>query len=249
MVTVTLTKTEQAGNTYTLTFNNLRAWGGNANFPVIANPLPQEDADRQILLKIMGNSVDTKYSWVMKDESSTVFTGTGNPDIKLVEEQIAYWLSTFRPQYIDDKYTLTFNFTQPITLEGVISNFQWNMSGDAPVSAECSFQFLQGDVIASGTYEVDTPSVPLNVVASSPASGQLKQDWVEPENVGSSAITSYMFQYRLKGTQTWNQVQQSSATFTYTKTGLASGTYECNILPENAQGFGQPSVPKDVVVA
>ena len=50
---------------FTMTFNTFLSWGGIAEFPVIANPIPQETAEGQILLKIMGNSSSTKFGWMM----------------------------------------------------------------------------------------------------------------------------------------------------------------------------------------
>lgn len=249
MVSATLTKTESGGNTYTMTFNTMLTWGGNAVFPVVASPLPQEDSDKQILLKIMGNSTDTKYGWIMKDEATTVVTGTGSPNIKTVPEQIAFWLSTMRPKLLTDQFTLTFNFTAPLIFEGLLSNFKWDMSGDAPVSANCSFQFLQGDVIATDTYETDTPSPPLNVVADSPSAGNLRQTWEKPLNKGTSDIGAYVFVWREVGSQPWLSTSVSSGTFTKTQAVTGGKSYQCAVLAENVQGTGESNKAQIVAVA
>jgi hypothetical protein len=234
---------------FTMTFTVFDTWGGNATFPVVANPIPQEGSEDRILIKIMGNSTDTKYSWNMKDEDTTIVTGVGDPVVKTVPEQIAFWLSNMRPISISDKFVLTFNFTDPLVFNGVVSNFKWDMSSNAPVTAKCSFQFMEGNVIVDDNYEKDTPSPPLNVVLSSPSAGELKNDWVKEENPGSSDVGAYLFLYRIVGVEKWEVITIDDLLRTHTKTGLATGNYESVMIAKNLQGAGLSSKIKTQAVA
>ena len=253
MVNVTLEKLKNDESVeYTMTFNSFTAWGGSAEFPVIANPIPRETAEGQILLKIMGNSTASKFSWIMKDKAVGVVTDDMGAEIvttRTVPEQIEFWLKFMRPQFIDESYRLTINFTTPRVFIGVVSQFKWDMVWGESVTARCSLQFMEGTVIANGTRETDTPSPPLGVTASSPLAGQLQQTWLASENIGTSAIINWLFEYIKVGNQSVISEVIAPATFTFTKTGLLAGTYLCNVVGKNDSGRGLASPIIEVVVA
>lgn len=250
MVTVKLEKLDENGNTvYTYTFLNFKLWSIDLGFPIVDIPLPQEDADQRILLKLMGNTSDTKFSWIVKDVGAGgVSAVTEVAGITTVDKMIDFWRAKMRPVSIVDRYRFTINFPTPVVFEGTMNSVKFSMTDGSPVSMEGTFNFMEGTV-SGGVFETDPPSPPQDVVASSPAAGQLKQDWAASKDPGSSAVDYWKFEYRLQGSATWTVISEASTNFTHTKTGLASGTYETRMRGANQAGDGQPSPVSTTVVA
>lgn len=251
MVTVTLKKLDVNGNTvYTYTFDNFKMWDITLGFPVVDVPLPQEDQQERILLKLMGNTSDTKFSWTVKDVSgaspASVVSEVGG--ITTVDKMLDFWRSNMRPQTIEDQYEFIINFPTPVTFKGTIDNVKFNMTDGSPVSLQGSFNFLEGKV-NGGIYETDPPSPPNNVVGSSPSAGNLKQDWTASTDPGSGSVDFWKFEYRLQGAATWSVTDVASTNFTWTENVGTGGTYECRMRGSNIAGDGQPSPIQTVVVS
>jgi hypothetical protein len=246
MVTLTLEKLDGNLNTvYTWTFSNFKLWGLTLGFPIVDVPLPQEDQQERILMKLMGNTSDTKFSWTVKDE--TVSQVTEVSGIDTLDKQIDFWRSNMRPVSIEDSYIFTINFPTPVSFKGTINSVRYDMSDSSPVSMTGTFNFMEGTV-NGGVFESDPPSPPLNVVASSPAAGQLRQDWDAGQDPGSGAVSLWKFEYRVFGNATWIVVDVASTNFDHTKTGLAAELYECRMRGANGFGDGQPSPTSSQVV-
>ncbi len=83
------------------------------------------------------------------------------------------------------------------------------------------------------------PGAPQNVAATPASFTSLTITWQPPVNAGSSAITGYKIQYRVKGTSTWIVATTTSpSTFSYTLTGLKAGTaYNIQVVAQNALGL------------
>lgn len=83
------------------------------------------------------------------------------------------------------------------------------------------------------------PGTPQNVAATPASSTSLTITWQPPVNAGSSLITGYKIQYRVKGTSTWIVATTTSpSTFSYTLTGLKAGTaYDVQVVAQNTLGL------------
>ena len=94
MVTLTLEKLDGNKNTvYTWTFTNFNMWGLTLGFPIVDVPLPQEDQKERILMKLMGNTSDTKFSWTVKDETSSQVTEQAGIDRNDLLNQLMFnWI-------------------------------------------------------------------------------------------------------------------------------------------------------------
>ncbi len=247
MVTITLEKLDGSGNTlFTWTFANFKLWGLILGFPIVDVPLPQEDQQERILMKLMGNTSDTKFSWTVKDEDSSQVTEVG--DIDTLDKQIDFWRSSMRPVSIIDSYKFTINFPTPVSFLGTINSVRFDMADNSPVSMTGTFNFMEGKV-NGGVFENDPPSPPLNVVASSPSSGELRMDWSSSQDPGSSNVSLWKFEYRLQGSATWITRDVASIDFDDTVTGLSAGTYEARMRGANTGGIGQASPTQTQVVA
>lgn len=246
MVTVTLEKLDENGTTLeTMTFFNFKLWGIVLGFPVVDVPLPQEDQKERILLKLLGNTSDSKFSWIVKDEPVTVVL---DADIKTIDEQIEFWRSTMRPISIIDNYRFTINFSVPVIFEGTMNSVRFDMTEGSPVSMTGHFNFMEGKV-NGGVFEQDPPSPPRNVTVSSGGAGELQQDWSASTDPGNSSVSFWDFEYRLEFSATWIVISVAVGNFTHTKTGLPSGTYEARMRGANQAGDGQPSPILKQVVA
>lgn len=249
MVTLTLEKLDGSLNTvFTWTFNNFKIWGIIIGFPIVDVPLPQEDQQERILMKLMGNTSDTKFSWVLKDETVTQVTGVGDPDIKTLDQQIDFWRSNMRPVSIIDSYRFTINFPTPVVFLGSINSVRFDMSDGSPVSMTGTFNFMEGTV-NGGVFESDPPSPPNNVTVGSPSAGQLRMDWSASTDPGANVVNLWKFEYRLLGVAEWSVRDVAVGDFDDTATGLAGGTYQARMRAANTSGVGQPSPTLSQVVA
>src|SRR3990167_3215475 len=248
MVNATLYKLDANGNVvYTMTLPNMKLFNISLNFPVVATPLPQEDQSKQILLKLEGNSSAVKWSWTLKDESTSVVDEVAG--ITTIDKQVEFWRQYMRPVDITDSYILNVGFPNidgGMQFEGTISNANFDMNDSATNSFIGHFDFMEGEV-NGGIYELDTPSAPVNLVPSSAGAGQFTITWETATDAGSAAINLWKVQYAIAG-QSWKSVDVAAGTFTKTVTGLASGTYFIRVVGANTYGNGTPSVQKTQVV-
>lgn len=252
MTNIILQKLDKDGNAqYTYNFNTFKTFDYDLNFPVSAMPLPQEDTTEQILIKVEGNSSVLKFSWILKNETATIVTGTGNPVIKTIGQQMDFWRNIMRPIDIETKYALTIPYNDGVTVSslflGTISNVHFSMTDGTPVTMVGNFEFLEGRVI-SGGYESDNPSPPQNITISSPGAGQFTVNWTASKNPGSSAVLSWIVQYALIGS-TFTNVGVAVGTFTKNVSGLPAGTYIVRVVAVATWGNGDPSVQVEQVVA
>ncbi len=254
MVTVVLKKLDENDNVlHQYTFTNFKLWTLDLGFPIVDVPLPQEDQTERILLKLMGNTSDTKFSWMVYDTEdgiSVVLDAGGTPKlgISTVDKMIDFWRSTMRPKSIVDRFEFIINFPTPIIFKGTINQVKFHMTDGSPVALEGSFNFMEGKV-NGGVFESDPPSPPNDVTSSSPGSGDLRMDWAASTDPGNGSINFWKFEYRIQGSASWTVISVASNDFDHTKTGLSADTYECRMRGNNIAGDGQPSPTLTQVVA
>lgn len=248
MVSVSLVKYDTNGTTplYTYNFSNFQIWSIKFNTPVTTQPLPEEGADDNVLMKLEGNSTVIGFSWTVREESTNQEVTAGEPT-QHIDEIIYFFETKMSPEHLEDSYKITFNFTnRPLIFYGTINNIDFNGSETAPAIVNGSFTFYQGKVVS--VYELDPPSQPLNFTAGTSGAGNLETSWTVPSSAGSTAISGYVAQ-RKKSTETdWTSFGVGAAVFVKNYTGLSAGTYYVRVMATNSNGNSQPSEQLTVVV-
>ena len=180
-----------------LEIDNLEQVSIDMNQPVAPMPLPMEDADENILVKMEGNTETINITWKIPDAGATrirqrdagdisggqVLTdatlgsgiswdGDGTKD-NTAGSLVSYLLGNFQGRDINDVYWVVLPDMTP--REGWINKMTFTISGDSPVVWQGNLQFIVGNVIVS--YGTDSASAPRNfavnpVDASGDASGE-----------------------------------------------------------------------------
>ena len=180
-----------------LEIDNLEQVSIDMNQPVAPMPLPMEDADENILVKMEGNTETINITWKIPDAGATrirqrdagdisggqVLTdatlgsgiswdGDGTKD-NTAGSLVSYLLGNFQGRDINDVYWVVLPDMTP--REGWIQKMTFTISGDSPVVWQGNLQFIVGNVIVS--YGTDSASAPRNfavnpVDASGDASGE-----------------------------------------------------------------------------
>ena len=251
---------------YRYTLPNFKSFSYDLNTPVSPMPLPQANADKNILVKIEGNSGAIDLSWKILDNHSvnTVVSYGIDPDknppavydtipSSTIREQINYFKDIFAPQDVSSNYQVVIRLSDTIAIlpdntdmvfKGTFTKFTFTMSDPELLTFKANAKFLQGEVVP--LFAADTPSQPPNVKAVSSSAGRIDVIWDTPLEVGSSAITSYRIYWRIFNTQVeWDYMDTNSTSTTQTdisgSTDLPSGVYEVAIKAQSAAGFGNES--------
>mgnify|MGYP003147799716 CR=1 FL=1 len=200
------------------------------NSPVTPTPLPEEDSSEQILVKVEGNSTTVNLTWKMINYSTDQLTGSGiSGNTRTIWEQMLALKNTFRPQSIDDAFTLalvdTSTSADVITWNGTINSIVCSLTSTTPVSATGTIKFIEGSVVS--LYNTDGSKKPTNFTADTgSSSGQIDLTWTLPTDTGtgSPSITGYRIQYRLNVLQDWTTVDYSPSATSKTLSGLTADT-------------------------
>jgi len=246
MVDMFLIKFDSDGNEqFKYLLGNFEGFTYDINSPVTPAPLPEEDSDENILIKIEGNSSILKLRWKIHD------TTTNREQLvpvatKTVPENILFFKNLFRPVSINDSYSLLFDFpVTPITWFGTISQIRMSTIAGEPVTMNASTNFLEGTIIA--LYDIDVPSQPTNFSATSTIAGEIFLSWSTPFDEGSSSITGYRIQFAKLGE---NFTDKDVGVVTSdTLTGLDSAQiYVVRIAAISNNGTGRFTITKEVLV-
>lgn len=246
MVDMFLIKFDSDGNEqFKYLLGNFEGFTYDINSPVTPAPLPEEDSDENILIKIEGNSSIIKLRWKVHD------TTTDREQLvpvatKTVPENMLFFKNLFRAVSINDSYSLLINFpVTPIVWFGTISQIHMNTTKGEPVTLDLSTNFLEGTVIA--LYDIDIPSEPINFVATSTVAGEIFSSWSTPFDEGSSAITGYRIQFAKLGEDFTNK--DLGVVTSDTLTGLDSAQiYVIRIAAISNNGTGRFTITKEVLV-
>lgn len=260
MATIYLAKNDANGNHTTLyKVGNLNSFSYDINTPLTSYPLPEFDSDKQVLIKIDGNSSPISIAWKLKQQpENQVRLGTAGFPVDNTTpsqtplEQIRYFRNTFRPVSITDRYSILIDFTTASDgfddLEewnGGISKIHFDINGDHPTYFNAQVDFMEGDVVS--IFEEDTPSQPLNVVVTGGA-GEFTITWDDPEFEGTTAIWKFVIEYAKNGNPYSREDVLVAAPNSETITGLDAGTYRVRIFAMNDQGAGRKSIDKIITV-
>lgn len=249
---------------------NFKRFSYDINSPVSPAPLPEEDSDENILLKIEGNSSQISLAWKIKDESlnrlitNNSESGDGdyyfpsNGSTKTVQEQVHFIRKFFRAASIDDAYQLEVEYdssdpSKNLIFLGTFSQFHFDTAELETLTLNATCKFLEGNVQA--LYELDVASPPQNFVASSSTSQTLTYNWDVPLTSGSSAITGYNLYYAKLGQsyqKYFHNSTSTSKTISDTDTGVnidANTEYRTYLKAITLVGEGQPSRVRNIQVS
>ncbi len=244
MVDVFLIKNDADGNPeFKFKITNFLNANIKPEWAVTPASLPEESSDQTVLVKLSGNMLTTGISWTLKDHDTNqeVLAGAAT---KTVDEQINFFVNSFQPTSIEDSFQIIYDYPSPIVFDGFIPSVQFMAVQPTVVSWTATAKFIQGLIVSQ--YELDTPTAPLNIVLSSPGTGEIKVDWSTPADSGSNPITGYRVQYAILGGPFIN-IELGVVTTT-TISSLVAGTYNVRVLAKSILGFGRPSVLKDIVI-
>lgn len=225
----------------TFEIRNFSTMSVNVNTPITPMPLPEEGAEKNVLVKIEGNSETISLTWTIKDESSTVVTGKsvlpgeqlwsntdGNFSILTSQQQINYLTDPdkflgFQPKSIDQTYRLRIlddSNNEIFTRNGFLTKFDFNIRGDSPVVWQATVNFIVGDVVTS--YQTKIPRPPTGLTLTAAGSGQVDISWTAP-TITNGTITDYKITYFKDGDVSPYSVWTNSNTTSYSLTGLTVG--------------------------
>lgn len=91
------------------------------------------------------------------------------------------------------------------------------------------------------TVSLSLPSAPLNLIATASiyTGNSVSLVWNTPSNIGSSAVLSYLVEYKLASTAVWSVFSNNSLTTTANITGLVAGSvYNFRVSAVNSTGAG-----------
>ena len=171
-----------------LTFNDISI---NKSTPVSPMPLPEEDSDENMLMKIEGNSTTIQINWILLESSITSGEGViahngtkwapaTNKGSYSVWQQIQA-LDELSPSSLTDFYTLAIYDTEvtdePLKeFDGMIQGITWRTDSSSPVNWTAQLQFIQGNVIT--TLSGNTHEAPTGVSASFSMSGSNRNGFI-----------------------------------------------------------------------
>ncbi len=243
---------------------NFKRFSYDINSPVSPAPLPEEDSNENILLKIEGNSSQITVAWKIKDETTnrliTNASVSGDGDnyfpssgsTKTIQEQVHFIRKFLRAASIDDSYELKLEYdssdpTKNLTWRGTFTQFHFDTAEVETLTLNANFKFLEGNV--QSMYELDASSPPQNFVISSASSGTLTYTWDAPLSSGSSStITGYNLYYSSNGT-TYQKYFHNATSSPKTISSLSTGTYSTYMTAITSVGEGQPSTLKSIAVS
>lgn len=237
----------------TFTFPNFARLQYRILSPVTPAPLPEEDSSENVLIKIEGNTSVINISWKVKDEDTDRFydeikekdiSPTAN-----VYDQIYRFQKFFRAKSIDDKYTLTIEYPNPLIFEGFVRDISFNTSDKENLTFNASMDFIEGNVAT--VFESDAPSSPINFSVTKTTTTSFTADWDTPLDNGSAAIDDYIVFYKRLGTTNWQESAVGGTTPTQLLVGsLVSGEkYLVYVRAKSTIGLGITTSRKVVDLA
>lgn len=246
------------------TLPNFKSITYDMNTPVSPMPMPEEDAEENILIKIEGNSSSLNINWTIKDMGSVKTvksvardgTETDYAASSTVRDQIFWFKNTFRAASVSHAFELVIRLddsdpSKDIIFPGTFSGFNFNMMSPNLLTFNATAKFMEGTVAT--LYEVDTASAPRNLALTSSA-GTLNADWDAPYEAGAASIIDYKVSYRKwNANQNWGYVfVGSNATQKNDISGsttLPAGTYEVYVQAfTTGLGLGRASFKESINV-
>lgn len=214
--------------------NNLDFLTIGVGTPVSPMPLPEEDDEENVLVKIEGNTQKIEVAWNIVEEQSNVkgsdlgsYGGSGrknwkyesnkwslrNPDTSSLTalEQISF-LRDFAPVSVKDSYELgifedgkTETESSYVRL-GTISDITFSIAGDSPVVWKAKVSFYVGNVVSA--FESDIPEAPSISSVTSGSSGAYTVTWKEFDGYASGeepTLTKVSIRHKKQAGGSWSE--------------------------------------------
>jgi len=169
-----------------ITFNDISI---NKQTPVSPMPLPEEDSDENVLIKVEGNTTTMDISWTILNDTSP--TGSGDiiwdsslgkwrsdtvDDSMNTFEQVMDLEDRFSPKSITDFFQVKIFDTDAsavdkseknpkYTKEGLLQGFTFRTDSSSPVNWVGNMQFIEGSVVT--TLSSNTAEAPKSIDSKS----------------------------------------------------------------------------------
>jgi len=233
------------------------------NSPASPMPLPEEDDEEQIIVKMEGNSATISVSWLIKEETSNMGTAntptfTWGTDIQKVWEQVSFLQSKFVPKSVNDNFEfcidadddvlglLSQNAEFDFKKAGTITRLSFRIPSNEPATIRASLQFMVGNVVTA--YALDVPSSPKDFAVTSGAANRLDASWTAPRTTNGSV--TYTVYYKKRGTNVW--FEESLVSSTSVQINLGSGNsstiWDVYVRAVNSNGKGEKSPTLEVTI-
>jgi len=246
MVDIFLIKFDPTGaELFRYLLGNFKRFSYDINSPVTPAPLPEEDSDENVLVKIEGNSSAISLSWKILD------TPTNREQLvpvatKTVFENLLFFKNQFRSVSINDSYALLIDDSlTPITWFGTITQIHTDTIDGENLTLNANCKFMEGNVVA--LYDIDVPSPPQNFSAVAGGTGEIDLTWTAPFDEGSTGVIGYRIQFAIIGQDFTNK--DVGVVLSDTLTGLVSNEiYQVRVAAISNNGVGRFTFAKEVTV-
>ena len=167
-----------------ITFNDISI---NKQTPVSPMPLPEEDSDENVLIKVEGNTTTMDISWTILNDTSPAGSGDIIWDASLGKwrsdtvdasmntfEQVMDLESRFAPTSITDFFQVKIFDTDATdktanaskyTKDGLLQGFTFRTDSSSPVNWVGNMQFIEGSVVT--TLSANTHEAPKSIDSKS----------------------------------------------------------------------------------
>tara|TARA_R100000808_G_scaffold9877_1_gene26787 strand:- start:4177 stop:4989 length:813 start_codon:yes stop_codon:yes gene_type:complete len=234
------------------------------NSPASPMPLPEEDDEEQIIVKVEGNSSTVSVSWLIKEETSNM--GAANTpsfswgaDIKKVWEQVSFLQEKFVPTSVSDSFEICFDAEDVVTgiltnnaafdfkKAGTITKLGFRIPSNEPATLRATLTFMVGNVVTA--YALDTPSAPKDISVTSTVANRLDASWSAPRTTGQGTIKYWVF-YKRQGTTNWLEEANISSTSVQISlgSGLSDTVWDVYVRAKNDNGYGERTEIREVTI-
>lgn len=166
----------------------------NHNSPVTPMPLPEENDEANMLIKIEGNSGDIQLSWRVIPVTTSITYETvvsGESSSYNSTSHLSVWeqrqfLYNMIPVHIEERFDIIIDYNNDFIIgdmgavelpvndgteyqqfSGTWQKIDFRMAGGSPAVFDTSLTFMIGDVISG--YSIDTPTPPKNFKITVPS--------------------------------------------------------------------------------
>ena len=154
-----------------ITFNDISI---NKQTPVSPMPLPEEDSEENVLMKIEGNTTTMNLNWTLTNDSTSIaHCGYGNiaylhtvnkymktgiqTDLSGVFDQVSYIEKELAPNSLNDYFEIyILDSNEPVKSKaklyhkvGLIQDFTFRTDSSSPVNWQAQMNFIEGSVVTS----------------------------------------------------------------------------------------------------
>lgn len=275
--TIYLRKLTSTGSNVTISWvyeiDNFESFNMRYDNPITATPLPEENADKTILLKMMGNTATYTLNWIVRIQNSVVAKDYNSTNTRNASD-ILNILNFMKKDFLDARTTTAYdmiiadkslnsniftkNANDPLrninvsgtgiifTVSGFIQSFDVVTTKESPITFNASVSLIEGEQIV--VIDGSLSGAPSNLTYS--VSGTtVTLNWDAPSNAGSGTLKQYIVHYRNESTGFESTVIISgSPPATTAMINAGTGTFVYWVVPKTDYGLGKSSEKITVVV-